>query len=214
MNDEQRELINAFNDGQLDDLQSESVRKLLARDPQVRAYHERIVALDDLLRASFEPVARQPLPPRLNALLRKHRRPGIARHLVPMGLAAGLLVAAVLIYRQDVMEQQMREQLLRMRQDIAAVRYQALENTPSGEVASWTAPIGSTHAQVVPLKTYRTPSHGFCREYEERIEDADGVEVRRGIACRTGKGHWPDLTKVPAAAGAGPAAQEDAGLRM
>ena len=54
--------------------------------------------------------------------------------------------------------------------------------------------------------TYRTADNRFCRKYEERIEDAHGVEIRHGIACRTGKGVWPDQASlsVPAdAAGRG-----------
>ena len=46
---------------------------------------------------------------------------------------------------------------------------------------------------LAPLETYRTEANQFCRKYEERIEHADGVEVRRGIACRAGKRDWPDV---------------------
>ena len=86
---------------------------------------------------------------------------------------------------------------LQMRQEIASLKHQTLENTPSGMAASWVAPVGQTRAEVTPLATFRTKDNRFCREYEERLEDANGVEIRRGVACRTGKGHCPDLTRRP-----------------
>jgi surface antigen len=214
MNDDQRQLINAFNDGQLDELQEENVKRILARDPEARAYLEELAGLDDLLQSTFNPISREPVPPRLYPLLKRRRRSGFSHRFVPMALAAGLLLAAVVIYRQEVVDRQMREQLLQMGQDIAALRHRALENVPSGEVVSWTAPVGLTRAEVMPLKTYRTSDSRFCREYEERIEDADGIEIRRGVACRAGKEHWPDLTQVPSAAARDPAENGGGGFRM
>jgi anti-sigma factor RsiW len=195
MNDEQRESINAFNDGQLDEVQTENVKRLLTRDPAARAYLEDIERLDQVLGNAFEPVMREPMPAGLVAVLKRRRRRPSRQLLVPLALAASVLLAGVLLVRQDALEQQlkMQQQLLQMSQEISALRHQALENIASGEVASWVAPVGQTRAEVRPLKTYRTADKGFCREYEERVEDARGVEIRRGIACRAGKGIWSDL---------------------
>ena len=113
-----------------------------------------------------------------------------------MFAVASMVLVAVLVVPQASMEQQMNEQLNLMRQEIALLRNDTLENVPSGKAASWVAQAGSARAEVTPLKTYRTTSDQYCREYEERIEDTQGVEIRRGIACRVAKGSWPDLTQL------------------
>lgn len=202
MNDIQRALINAYNDGQLDQKESETVKNLLAEDAEARSYLRELVELDRLLRSTFEPVIREPMPARFHTTLHQEPRHNLSRYVVPFALAASLVLAVTLVMRQDAIDQQMQEQLLQMRQEIASLKHQALENTPSGEAVSWVAPVGQTRAEVKPLKTFRTKDNRFCREYEERLEDSSGVEIRRGIACRSGKGHWPDLArKSPGSAG-------------
>ena len=214
MNDEQRALINAFNDGELDEKGREAVTSLLAKDARARGYLDELVELERLLHSTFDPVRQEPLPIRFRSLLRKKRRHAFSHYVVPVALAASLFLAVVLVIRQDTVDRQMQDQLLQMRQEIASLKHQTLENTPSGKAASWVAPVGQTRAEVTPLKTFRTKDNRFCREYEERLEDADGVEIRRGIACRTGKGHWPDLTQMPSGSGAAPVEKQGAGINL
>ena len=214
MNDEQRELISAFHDGQLDEIQTENAKRLLAQEAAARDYLEEIRRLDRALAKAFEPAMRAPMPPGLVAVLKPKRRNPFNQLAVPLALAASLILAGVLLVRQEALEQQlkMQQQLLQMSQDIAALRHQTLENIASGQVASWVAPVGQARAEIRPLRTYRTADKGFCREYEERVEDGNGVEVRRGIACRAGKGVWSDLTDaLPGKAEAGAASS---GVRL
>ena len=214
MNDEQRALINAFNDGQLDEKGREAVKSLLAENAQARSYLKELVELDRLLRSTFDPVKQEPVPMRFRSLLRKKRTHAFSHYVVPAALAASLLLAAVLVIRQDTIDQQMQEQLLQMRQEIASLKHQTLENTPSGKAVSWVAPVGQTRAEVRPLATFRTKDNRFCREYEERLEDANGVEIRRGVACRTGKGHWPDLTRLPSGSTGSAAVEKSAVVNL
>mgnify|MGYP003572079107 FL=1 len=214
MNDEQRTLINAFNDGQLDEKESEAVAVLLAENAQARSYLKELVELDRLLRSAFDPVKQQAVPARFHALLKRKRRHVFSHYVVPAALAASLLLAVVLVIRQDSIDQQMQDALFQMRQEIASLKHQTLENTPSGKAASWVAPVGLARAEVTPLSTFRTKDNRFCREYEERLEDANGVEIRRGIACRTGKGHWPDLTRMPSGSAGSAADGESAGVSL
>ena len=214
MNDEQCELINAFNDGQLDETGAAKARKLLERDAAARAYLERIALLDSRLRESFDPIAREPLPPHMWALFRQRQHRRFTQQFVPLAVAASLLLAAVVMLRPDSADEQLRQQLTQMQQDIAQLRYQALENVPSGKTASWAAAVGLARAEVVPLKTYRTADNRFCREYEERIEDANGVEIRRGIACRADKGYWPDMPQESASAGKDRSGKGREGIKM
>ncbi len=193
MNDKQRVLINAFHDGQLDEKQRQTAKRLLEESPQARSYLRELAGLDRLLSSSFDPIQQEPIPARFHVLLTKERPPAFSRYVVPTALAASLLLAAILVVKQETADQQMRDQLSDMRQEIAQLRQHALENTPSGKASFWVAPVGQARAEVMPLQTFRANNRRFCREYEERVEDANGVEIRRGIACRTGNGQWPDL---------------------
>lgn len=214
MNDEQRALINAFNDGQLDEKGREAVKSLLAENAQARSYLKELIELDRLLRSTFDPVKQEPVPIWFRSLLRKKRRHAFSHYFAPVALAASLLLAAILVLRQDTVDHQMQEQLLQMGQEIASLKHQTLENSPSGKAVSWVAPVGQTRAEVRPLATFRTKDNRFCREYEERLEDANGVEIRRGVACRTGKGHWPDLARQPSGSAGAAAVEKSAVVNL
>ena len=166
-----------------------------------------------MLREAFDPVLDEPIPLGLQAHGRR-RRPGRLGSLVlPLALAASLVLVGILVMRQDMLDQQMQDQLSDLQQQVAQLRQQTLEHTPSGTAVSWEDPAGDLRAEVTPLQTYRTRDNSFCREYEERIEDAAGVEVRRGIACRVGKAQWPDRSELglapPPAPGTGGAKAVD-----
>lgn len=214
MNDEQRELISAYHDGQLDAAGARDARMLLQRDAAARSFLDEIADLDRRLSDTFDPVMCEPLPHAFERLGTKRRRGHLVQMMVPTALAAGLLLAAVMIFRQEAVEQNMRDQLLLIQHEVALLRHKTLENVPSGESASWTAKAGFTRAEVVPLKTYRTVDNRFCREYEERIEDAAGVEIRRGIACREGKGNWPDLASDSSSPDKGQSRAPGTGIKM
>lgn len=197
MNDEQRVLISAYKDGELDAAQARSAQQLITHDAEAKQFWEELLELDRLLRSAFDPILDRPIPAKLLAAVEKPAKRHHSRLFVPLALAASLALVAILIVRQSALDQQMQDQLSMMKLEIAQLRNETLENIPSGSAASWIAPVGQTRAQVIPLKTYRTKGNQFCREYEERIEDARGVEVRRGIACRAGKSDWPDMAPTP-----------------
>ena len=214
MNEEQRLLLNAFNDDEADPAESARARQLIEADAEARAYWLELRRTDGLLRETFGPIAEQAIPARFDGVLGAARRRSSVHHYVPLALAATLALVAVLLVREDSMNSRMNEQLLQMRQEIASLKNQTLENIPSGSAGSWVAPAGLARAEVRPLQTYRTQDNRFCREYEERIEDADGVEIRRGIACRAGKGNWPDLTQSPGFDGAHPMRQGEPSIDL
>lgn len=213
MNEQERELITAYHDDQLDPDALLQARRIIGTDPEAARYLESLGRLDDTLRRAFNPILEQPVPEAVQAGLRR----GGSRHRqhiwLPMALAASLAVVAVLLVRQASVDRQFQDQLAQMQQQVTQLRHQTLENVASGSKASWVAPAGTTRVDVMPVKTYRTPDNRFCREYEERIEDAQGVEIRRGIACRAGKALWPDQTPA-ASAGAGDAIERPSGIRF
>ncbi len=197
MNDEQRLLISAYHDGQADPRASAAARALIDADAEARAYWRDLQRIDRMLGDAFNPVADQGVPAHMQRLVRGGRRRSWVQQLAPLALAASLALVVVLLVREDSLNSQMHDELAQMRQQIAALRNQTLENLPSGSAGAWAAPAGSARAQITPLQTYRTADNRFCRAYEERVEGADGVEVRRGIACRVGKRDWSDVGQQP-----------------
>jgi anti-sigma factor RsiW len=189
MNDAQRELIAAYHDGELDADAALEARRLIDGNPEAGRYLAALARVDDTLRRALDPIARQPTP----AVLQAQIQPPRHHHMwIPMALAASLALVAVLVVRQVGVDRQFQDQLAQMQQQIVQLRQQTLENVPSGTKASWVAPAGDARVDVMPVQTYRTPDNRYCREYEERIEDAQGVEIRRGIACRAGKALWSE----------------------
>lgn len=199
MNDEQRRLVTAYHDGELDAVGRRLAQELLASDADARRYLEALEHLQGRLRTTFDPILHAPIPLTILGVIRSERKRRLRHLFLPMGLAASLALVALLLIRQGTLDRQMQDQFLLMQEQITQLRHRTLENVPSGTVASWVAPAGQTRVEVMPVKSYRSGDNQFCREYEERVEDAQGVEIRRGIACRAGKALWPDR-----AAGASP----------
>lgn len=196
MNEQQQILIAAYHDRELDAAGRQAAQELLGRSAEAKDYLDQLRHGDQLLRSVFDPILREKIP---TALLPQKHRQSRLRYVMPLALAASLALLAVFVVRQMDSDQQLRDQLIQMQQEIAQLRHETLENSPSGTPVSWSASKGKMRAQVTPLKTYRTADKQFCREYEERIEDEQGVEVRRGIACRAGKALWPDRPGSPSA---------------
>lgn len=189
MNDAQWQLLDAYHDGELGTDAAMEARRLIEGNPEAGRYLAALARLDHTLHRAFDPIMQQPTP----VVLQMQARPPRRHHLwIPMALAASLALVAVLVVRQVTVDRQFQDQLARMQQQIAQLRHQTLENVPSGTKASWVAPAGNARVDVTPVQTYRTPDNRYCREYEERVEDAQGVEIRRGIACRAGKALWSD----------------------
>ena len=64
MNDEQRTLLNLFNDGEADPSQSLNARQLIDTDAEAKVYWQALQRTDDRLREAFGPVAGQAIPSR------------------------------------------------------------------------------------------------------------------------------------------------------
>lgn len=196
MNDEHRMLIAAYVDGELDAVSRRAARKLADSDPDARAFLESLEHLNDRMKAAFGPVADEPVPAALLAGIDQATLRRRSHFFVPLALAASVVLVAVLAVRQHEIDQQVNHSLAAIQQQMLQLRQETLENVPSGRSASWAEPAGMARIEVTPVKTYRTADNGFCREFKERIEDAGGVETRRGIACRTGKAEWPEQSSV------------------
>ena len=192
MNDELRQRIAAYVDGELGPTESQALRAVLDADPQARDYLQELEGLNRQLKGALDPIARAPLPPAMQQLLIPQGNRW-THWVMPVSLAASLVLIAVLLVRMNALDQSLRGQLVQVQSQLALLRAQTLENVASGKVASWSVPSHGARIEVEPVRTYRTADRRFCREYVERVEAAGGVEVRKGIACRTGKAEWSDI---------------------
>lgn len=192
MNDEMRQWLGAYLDGELDPEECQAVRDCLEKDTEARDYLNSIRRLNDSLSMAYDPLIYEPTPAGIKEVVYPRRRDWVKRAL-PLALAASLGAIAVLLVQRSALDDELQGQLAQIQSQMALLRAQTLENVPSGKVASWSVSPGKARIEVMPVRSYRTPDARFCREYEERFDGGQGVEVRRGVACRSGKAEWADL---------------------
>lgn len=82
---------------------------------------------------------------------------------------------------------------------IASTVSRALESRVSGEPVDWRS--GEVSGQVVPLRTYRSQSGHWCREYRRVTRFKDGPISVLALACRSDDGQWVTIRAEPQAAG-------------
>jgi surface antigen len=107
--------------------------------------------------------------------------------LLAVGLGAGAIGAA---WRTEQVLKLALAQDRRERQALQVTIEQALEHKQSGEAVAWHSRDGARQAEVVPLRTYRSASGHWCREY--RIDGGAPLPApsMRGVACRDDAGQW------------------------
>lgn len=71
----------------------------------------------------------------------------------------------------------------------------ALESQPSGSTVSWRNPDGAQAGEVTPVRTYKTDTGEYCREFDERRTRAAATTVSHGVACRE-HGSWRVRVRV------------------
>lgn len=193
-------MLDAYVDGELDAAATEEMAEALLSDPQSLARVHALQGDAVLLRGAYQEAAEAPVPP---ALLETIDR-GFARRRDGSGgfrsypLAASIALALVASLTGYLLGD------YRARSDIAtaaalaaederiltAAIEQALEEKPSGERVAWHNPDSGSYGEVVPVRTYRSKSNHWCREYfASKI--TDGMEEKtRAIACRASGGDW------------------------
>jgi surface antigen len=67
---------------------------------------------------------------------------------------------------------------------------ETLETKLSGETGSWHNERTNRSGQVQPLRTFRTASGYFCRDFQESITVNGPPESRVRTACRNQEGIW------------------------
>ncbi len=193
--------LEAYVDGQLTPEEMAKASERLLRDPETLARIRALQADKALLKSAYQEAAEAPLPAELLAAIdrgfekrRKAARPAAPRFALAATIAL-LLVGGLAGYLAG--EYRLRSELeaiaAREAEDqrlLAEAVNRALENTPSGEKVAWNNPDSGVHGEVVPVRTYRSKSNHWCREYlASKVRD--GLEQKiRAIACRDSGGAW------------------------
>jgi surface antigen len=203
------ETIDAYVDGELKpDAVSEIAERLL-QDPETL---DRVRALQGdrtLLRAAYQEAAEAAPPPELLAAIdrgfaeraRRQRRAGpfprfalaAAIALAVVGTLAGYLAGE---YRLRSELETMAARQAEDQRMLAAAIDRALEHTASGQAVEWRNPDSGAYGQVVPVRTYRSKSNHWCREYLASKVANDIEQKTRAIACRAGDGDWVKVEEL------------------
>lgn len=193
----------AYLDGELDKVTTSEIEALVARDPELKSKVQDFRQCDALVRAAFGQAISgagrsTPSPIMLNAQRKREKKTLKQWAPLPIALAASLAVLLIggmtgLAMLDSLVKREFERQALikeKDKQAIAEARSSALERKISGTEVSWTNPDSGNFGTMIPVKTWRTKTGRYCREFEESITIDGAVNVERGVACRTEDGKW------------------------
>jgi hypothetical protein len=201
------ETLMAYADGELPDVEADAVAVAAALDPEVERRIARFKASSRIVKAAFDPLLDEPVPPHLREAVRAlgthavgtkraPRRIGLD-WLIPHGSVipwAGLAAALGCVLGISVGWQLASLQsapsappsLAASVAPLPAELLQVLERQPTGH--SVRASLGARTVQVLPLASYGDTA-SLCREVEVSSTFPGRSEAVRAIACRT-DGKW------------------------
>ncbi|NIA67722.1 hypothetical protein HBA54_03885 [Pelagibius litoralis] len=193
--------LQAYVDGELDPAAARDVEQRLASDMAAQAQVKSLRDAAALLRSAMQgPVNEDPPQHLIDTIDRGFaaRRPTPRAKRWSPALAAALAMAVVAgvagylagEYRvhstlESLAARQAEDQ--RLLSDAVA---RALEETASGNKLAWRNPDSGTYGEVTPVRTYRSKSNHWCREYLAVKVAVDSEETTRAIACREADGNW------------------------
>lgn len=189
-----KELINLYVDGELNSMDAEKVEKMIAKDANLQQYFENITRLNSLLGSVYELPKSKPYnehiatksPSKKSTILLKLSNVNwIQTTAIAASVAAVMTINNYMFNTNNI-------DLSIIEKHITMTRYDALENKLSNHSASWSDKSKKVSVVVTPIKTYKTTSGDFCREYKEIINNSGEVISRNGVACRKEKGNWPN----------------------
>jgi surface antigen len=198
--------LDAYVDGQLDAAGMSQTAELLLGDPEALARVRAMQQDSALLRAAYRGAAEAPVPPMLLAAIDRgfaaRRRAGggfrgyaaaAAVALAVVGSLAGYLVGD---YRARSAAEAVATRAAADQRVLTAAIEQALEEKASGQRVAWHNPDSGAYGEVVPVRTYRSKSNHWCREYVAS-KVSDGTEEKiRAIACRADDGDWVKVEQL------------------
>ncbi len=97
-----------------------------------------------------------------------------------LGVAAGAMIGAQIGKSLDEHDRLM----------LAQTTQKALETATSGSTVEWSNPDSGNKGHITPVKTYKSNSGQYCREYNTVIVVGGKEEKAYGTACRQEDGSW------------------------
>jgi surface antigen len=199
------ERISAYHDRELAPAEAARLRARLSEEAEARAVLEAFGRVDDEARAAFEAELDEPVPLALARTVRQgfaaRRRRALARTALRW---AGPVAAAIaiLVGGQQWLEHRVERSLAQREARLAELTDQAvqeaLETALSGVAVARADEALGTTVSVTPIRTYKSESEHWCREFVEQVS-IDGEQVTRyGLACREKSGGWERVqTRLP-----------------
>ena len=195
------ELLVSYVDGELETAEMRRIERLIEADPGLRETVRQLRESTASLRGAYQATLSDPIPARIYESIDRSLsfaaagggRPSLWQ--TAMAAAAAVVLALPLGYWladmswERRLEQQTALQSADREARLAAL-HSSLEAQISGETSEWRNPDSGALGQVMPVRTFKSASGQWCREYETRTERAGLVEIERGIACRGGEGQW------------------------
>lgn len=190
MTTEQAERLMAYHDGELNAADASEVRSMIQRDAEAQRFLESLRQADRLAGEELDSMLEAPVPQKLVDTVRGTpaggakvvRLPTRQRATWSWAIAAGVTLMLAFGVRQLVLGPG----------NGASGSYQllvqeALESTPSGEVAvsadgGW---------QLTPVSSVLTADGRYCRDYAARGPEGQLM----GLACRSGTGRWERIVE-------------------
>ncbi len=193
----------AYLDGELSEADAGKVEALIESDPELEAKIQDFRQSDALLRAAFNHVmldANRSLtrPEPVIAQNRKENSAPSSWAPLPIALAASLAVLVIggfsaFAMLDTLVDREFERRALLKDKDAQALlraRDNALEKELSGTEVSWANPDSGNFGITMPVKTWRTKTGRYCREFQESAMVDGATTVAHGVACRSADGSW------------------------
>ncbi|MGI9331623.1 MAG: RT0821/Lpp0805 family surface protein [Gammaproteobacteria bacterium] len=199
-------LLNAYVDDELALEERQLVETAKSRNPVVARRIEKLRAADALMRDALRPALEAPAPILQAPVASPERaKPSTGvwanwlqsltdlRVLRPAaaGFAAGAL-GALLVATNMLKPGATGEDLAATESETLRARSleRALEKELSGQTVRWRNPDLAEQGEVVPVRTYKTNTGQYCREFDELITRGGETVEEHGVACREATGEW------------------------
>jgi len=203
--------LNAYIDGELTEQEMQALEQALKTDETASDYVRRSRKYMELGRKALEVATQKPISGELQDVLNKlkdrdaeEKSPLIQSHPY-FAIAASLLLLitgyglGVISTERGFQQQRLAAETIReyTRKEVRSELNRVLEYTPSGTSVVWKSETHDVSAELLPLRTLKTPDSRYCREFREVLL-IDGVkEMRQGLSCRVGEKQWETRMILP-----------------
>lgn len=203
--------LNAYIDGELSEQEMQALERALKTDETASDYVRRSRKYMELGRKALEVASQKPISGELQDVLNKlkdrdaeEKSPLIQSHPY-FAIAASLLLLitgyglGVISTERGFQQQRLAAETIReyTRKEVRSELNRVLEFTPSGTSVVWKSETHDVSAELLPLRTLKTPDSRYCREFREVLL-IDGVkEMRQGLSCRVGEKQWETRMILP-----------------